>query len=44
MPDEAVKAVSLQLMIGLDRDEHAEAMAELEDGGETDVSADRGQN
>ena len=41
MPDETVETVGLQSVIGLKRDEHAEAMAKLEYGGDAHESADR---
>jgi hypothetical protein len=41
VPDETVELVGLQSVIGLKRDEHAEAMAKLEYGGDAHESADR---
>ncbi len=44
MPDEPVKAVGLQAVIGLHRDEDAEAVAELKDGGDTHESTNGGDD
>src|SRR6266487_981129 len=44
MPNETVKAVGLQAVIGLQRDEDAEPVPELKDGGDADESADGGDD
>ena len=44
MPDETVKAVGLEAVIGLERDKDAEAVAELEDGGDAHESANGGDD
>src|SRR6266568_3474856 len=44
MPDEAVKAVGLQAVIGLQRDEDAEAVAELKDSGDAHEAANGGDD
>src|SRR5438874_13052103 len=44
MPDETVKAVDLQAVIGLQRDEDAEPGPKLKDGGDADESADGGDD
>ena len=44
MPDETVKAVRLQAVIGLQRDEEAEPVPKLKDGGDADESADCGDD
>lgn len=44
MPDETVKAVGLQAVIGLYRDKDAEPVTELKDGGDADEAADRGDD
>src|SRR5207244_11505985 len=40
MPNKTVKAVGLEAVIGLERDEDAEPVTELKDGGDTHESAD----
>jgi len=44
MPDETVKAVRLQAVTGLQRDEDAEPVPKLKDGGDADESADGGDD
>jgi hypothetical protein len=44
VPDETVKTVGFQAVIGLQRDEDAEAMAKLKDGGDADESTDGGDD
>jgi len=44
MPDETVKAVGLQAVIGLQRDEDAEPVPKLKDGGDAEKSADGGDD
>jgi hypothetical protein len=44
MPDKTVKAIGLKSVIRLQRNEDAEAMAELEHGGDAHESADRGDD
>jgi hypothetical protein len=44
MPNKTVKAVGLEAVIGLERDEDAEPVTELKDSGEAHESADRGDD
>ncbi len=44
MPDETVKAVGFQAVIRLQRDEDAEAVSKLKDGGDAHESADGGDD
>jgi len=44
VPDETVKPVGLEAVIGLNRDEDAEAVAELEHGGDAHESTNRGND
>ncbi len=44
MPDETVKAVGFEAVIRLQRDEDAEAMAKLKDGGDAHESANGGDD
>ena len=44
MPNESVKAVGLQAVVGLERDKDAEPVAELEDGGDAHESANGGDD
>src|SRR5438067_1849049 len=42
MPDEPVKAIGLEAVIGLHRDQDAEAVAQIKDSSHAHESADRG--
>ena len=44
MPDETIKPVGLEAVIGLHRDENAEAMAEFKDGGDAHESTNGGND
>ena len=44
MPDETVKPVGVEAVIGLHRDEHAKAVAELKDGGDAHESTNGGND
>src|SRR5437762_13964447 len=44
MPDEPVKAIGLEAVIGLHRDQDAEAVAKLKDSSHAHESADRGDD
>src|SRR6266487_848660 len=44
MPNKTVKAVGLEAVIGLERDEDAEPVTELKDGGDAHESADSGDD
>src|SRR5438477_5544592 len=44
MPNETIKAVGLQAVTGLQRDEDAEPVPKLKDGGDADESADGGDD
>ena len=44
MPDETVKTVGLQEVIGLQRDEDAEPVPQLKDGGDAHESANGGDD